>query len=227
MSFAYVVTWLTLWYRVGVFAFLIGYGVLDIHFFTYINYTLVTLAYALWLYFMRRDFTYTMFSNYVLPMIWGTTLTVAVVIVVIVDMNEDIFLRSSKYNGGTRSIGKLHTGDFFVHFAPVFDLLLNIVVQMPYLKAHFQSEFRQMNLYDRIIQIVHFMFSPIVILVIYMLNFDFHKNYPTSLPPAATITLVVFVSLCIQAFLLVALVTGEHDPKKTDLTPIHKWTKYL
>lgn len=225
MTYGYVLSAVILQYRAVVLSLLIAWSVYDARFLTYINYALLTLGIAGFIFSMRQSGYFQAFSLYVLPPVYGLTIYIFFAIVVIVQLNDNVLLRSSKLNGGTRDVGDLHSGDFFLHYSPAFELLLVLLFNFPYIKAAVQPQFRKWSRGQRIGWSLYALLASSAVIVFYMSSFPFLDNYPTGMPTPLLILISVVVAVLIELLLYLGLVLGEHDKSKVGQTPISKWTQ--
>jgi hypothetical protein len=216
-------------YRGGIILpLIIGFRVFDITMFTYVDYLLVTLDYVLLLYAMRQVWLFKAYVMYILPIIIGTTLSVTISIVVILQSNGGaLLLRSSTLNGGTHSLGTIHSAHFIVHFLTTIDLLLVLLFNWGFIKANYRTVYFSLSGRARAFHAGWFMLASLSILIIYMLNFNFIKNYPVHMQPWESVLLQVVISIAIGFIFWLGLVVGEHDSKKANRTPIFKWLSVL
>lgn len=225
----YWVIFAILFYRAAiVLPFLIGYRVFNIFMFTYIDYTLVTVGYALLIYSMRKPWTFTAAVFYILPIMIGTTLSVTFSIVIIIWRNGgDLLLGSTTINGGIHTLGEVHTAHFIIHFLTTVDLLVALLFNWNFIKANYRASYLAMNTLERVAHAFWFLLSALFILVIYMLNFDFVTNYPVHLAPWLSVLLQVVVSVGIASLFWLALIRGEHDIMCVNRTPMGDWVTAL
>jgi len=215
-------------YRMVLVSLLIGFRVFDPKMFTYIDYTLVSLAYLLFLYSARTVWLYQLFTLYVLPVIIGTTLSVTVSIVVILQSNGgSLLIGASTLNGGSHSLGTVHTVHTLVHFFTSVDMLLMLLFNWDFIKANYRATYMAMGNTARIAHAIWFIVGALVVLTVYMMNFNFVSNYPVHMLPWQSVLLQIVVSILIGFVFWLRLVVGEHDERKAGYTPIHKWLRYL
>jgi len=215
-------------YRSCIVSLLIGLRVFDGRMFTYLDYLLVTLNYILMLYCMRHVWLFQTFTLYSLPIMIGTTLSVTISIIIILQANGgQLLLASSPLNGGVNSLGTIHTAHSIVHFVTTIDLLLVLLFNWGFIKANYRATYLLLSQRARVGHALWFILASLGILVIYMLNFDFISNYPVAMSPWESVSLQVALSLSIGAIFWVRLVVGEHDAQKAGQTPISKWMAVL
>jgi len=223
MSYPYFLTAGIATYRLIVIVGLIVWDAFDPHYFTYINYTLVSLSLLLYMLSMRSVTLFHLASRFLIPVIYGTTLYVAIAITVIVYLNDWMLTRNSYLNGGGMSIGKLNTGNILVHYLPVIDVLLVLLMSFDYLKAAIKPFFYSLSSKRKILYALYVLLGPFAVLVLYMVNFDFAKNYPTGLATWELLLITLFVNLFTEMLLILGLLLGEHNVQKESRTPIHAW----
>ena len=192
--------------RLTVIGVLGATGGIDPTFFTYQNFMIDTvwlllLSQAIW---SRRGFE--LWTLIVLPLYWGATVFVALAIVVIVYLNDGIFMKTALENGGRHTVGQIHAGDWILHQWPWAEALLVLVLLWGEFSAAFQNFFYRssLNAGERTLYVLAFLAEPLLMLGFYMLNFDFLANYPTSVSHAGVIALVIVLGLLVQSGLLLA-----------------------
>lgn len=223
MTYGYWVPSAVLIFRSIVLAGLIGWRILDLHFFTYINYTLLTFLILLLIYSMREPGWFKLYAVALLPIAYGVTIYIAFAIVVIVDLNAMVLLRSSKMNGGDRDIGRLNTGNFLVHTLPLLEILFIVGLNFGYFKSAVRPYFKSLSTGGRAAYTLYWMFASVIVFVFYMLNFDYSSNYPTDLSTATLLAISIPVAVFTELLLYLGLILGQHDLQKEAATPISCW----
>lgn len=186
-------------------------GSLDLAFFTYLNLTFVAFAMTLLLISMTNRAAFAVATTLLLPLIFGTTVFVMFAIVVIIQLNDGVFLKTTVYNGGERSVGTVQTGNWLIHYWTVVELLFYIWLTKRESVTAFHYVWRELGRFGRVAYVFYFMLVALGALIIYMLQVDFTVNYPTDVSVAATTGLTIGLSLLIQAFWLVLLRYSRPD----------------
>jgi len=205
-SFAYWLIFVIVCWRSIAIAYFLGSGGFDARFFTYINYTLVWLLMILLAISMTDYRLYNLFVAFVVPVIYGTTIFVAFAIVVIIQLNDSLFIKTTLYNGGTRSIGMVHTGDFLLHYMPLIEILLVLFSISNSLTVTFAEIYNSTEKWSRVAYIAYFLLCPVYILFFYMSNINFMTNYPTMINPYLIWLITFVMSTLLQALLLALLI---------------------
>jgi len=204
MSLSYWLTGAVLVFRALLLGYLLGCGSYDASFFTYINYALLTAGFAALELAMWQRTAFLAWVVLLLPILWGTTMFVAIAIVVIIQLNDGVFLRTTIYNDGTRSVATIHTGDWLLHQLPLIELLLVLFVSRTAMLHCFHVFWRDLArpLY-RTLYTIYFVVASLLVLSLYMSNINFSLNYPTSVSQGTVWALTVFLALAVNSLLFV------------------------
>lgn len=208
MALAYWVVAFFLTLRSLSLGYLLGSATFDATFFTYINYGVLTLAMALLLLSMWNVTAYELWTTLLLPVVWVTTVFVALAIVVIVQLNDGVFLKTTTQNNGTNSVATIHTGDWLLHQFPFVEMLVILLLLRPTLVIIFHNFWRQFSTAGKVAYTIYFHTAGLLVLSFYMINIDYSVNYPTSISSAAiwglTIGLSLFVGFLLFGFLYIS-----------------------
>jgi hypothetical protein len=188
--------------RSVVLGYLIGAEVFDARFFTYLNYLLLTFGFLLLVISARRT---RLWCLYVLPPLWGTTVFVALAIVVIIQLNDGVFLRTTVFNNGDRSVAGVHTGDWLLHQLPFIEILLVLLALRSQVTASFRSLWAGASVLVKVLYTLYFHTAALALLSFYMVNIDFRSNYPTPISSTAVWLLTVGLALAVEAILFLLL----------------------
>lgn len=201
MALAYWVVAFFLTLRSVALGFLLGSSTFDATFFTYINYAVLTLAMALLLLSMWSITAYELWVALVLPIVWVTTAFVALAIVIIVQLNDGVFLKTTQQNNGTNSVATIHTGDWILHQFPLVEILVIVLLLRPTLVVIFHNFWRQFSTAGKVAYTIYFHIAGLLLLAFYMTNVNYSANYPTDLSAAGIWGLTVGLSLLVGMFL--------------------------
>jgi len=201
MAYTYWIISFIFIYRSLFLSYFISTSIYDARFFTYFNYTFVTTSLALLILSMWNMNSYKLYVLFLLPLTYGTVIFVAFAIVVIVELNDWVFLKTSTFNGGTKTIGLIHTGDFIIHYLPLFEILLVLLLLDRSAVPIFKNFYASLRPSSKVYYTIYFLLSSLFLILLYMINMDFASNYPTSLPIASTIALVVVMAILFQSLL--------------------------
>ena len=188
-----------------IFGGLVFVNAVDPSFFTYQNYMMNTLWFLLLVLSLFQKWTFQLWCLLILPLYWGTTAFVGIAISPIIFLNDTIESRGSILNGGTRTLGQLYFGDNIVHQYPLTEVLLVFFLLNRYIQAHFRNFFISTYGLGFAFYSLYLMLSPLVVLLFYMLNFDFLGNYPTPISETGTVLAVIGLTLFLQAILFLIL----------------------
>ena len=185
---------LVLWMG-AMLAYFVAQEIFDPRFFTYFNYMLGFAFYnVLYLSFFDVPL-FEVVTVFLLPIYFTTTLFVFFAIVVIVQLNDWVFVRTTFLGGTNRTIGKNHTGDWIVHYFPAFCLLLVLLFIKSYFMQFISNYWSRLRSAGKVFYIFYLLLTPLTVLLLYMSTMPFDQNYPTKLSDTATITLVIGMSL--------------------------------
>lgn len=185
--------------------YLMGQGIYDPSFFTYFSYTLLYAFYlvALFSYTSPRSMQF-VYSFFFIPM-FGITSFVAFAIVVIVQCNDWVYLRTTILGGTTRAIGDVHTGDFVLHYLPLIGFLLYAALHSRYIGLSIHNLWHTLRTGEKMAYVFYLSLAPLLVLGFYMTVMPFDKNYPTMLSNWLIAVLVSVLSLSIQAIIILVV----------------------
>jgi len=218
MSFySYWITYAILIFRSIVLGYFLGDRSFDVKFFTYINYALGTFLLVMLLLSMWDVKYYSLYIIFIIPIFYGTTIFISFAIIVIIQLNDNVFLKTTVDNGGTRSIGTIHTGDFILHQLPLFEVVLILFLIKDSMLNSFGQFYYSLRSYGKTLYTAYFLLISTFILFVYMINIDFVSNYPTNLDLIYIILLTVSMAIFTELLLFLALVFGSKDKKTSNL----------
>ena len=155
-------------------------------------------AYTLWSFTMLTIFacclavaviveqlTLTLVTLWMLPIVLGNVVTVAIAIIIILQNNIQLFLDDTKCDVPPplhpTSMALKHTGDWLLHGWPVFGMLLLLIAGMDYFgRLVIVHSLALMGSIKQWIYFIYWFVAPLVPLIIYDIAFDVDKKYPTS-----------------------------------------------
>ena len=168
--------------QIGILVALFVTGHFDGSMFTYWQYLGITpfyaiLAIALWC--ERGLLTFVVL--FLLPLFLGSTLLVAVAIVIIIQQNSAVF---SAGGGADVALSLIHTGDWVLHQLPLVEILMLIGFGLLfYIRQIIATEMSQMRTGEgRAGYVLYFVFVPLLPFAIYCSIFDPNDHYPTGIP---------------------------------------------
>jgi hypothetical protein len=168
--------------QIGILVVLFVTGHFDGTMFTYWQYLGITpfyaiLAAALWI--ERGLLTFTMM--FLLPLFLGSTMLVAVAIVLIIQQNSAIFTSGG---GPDVALSLIHTGDWILHQLPLVEIqfLLGGGLHM-YARLIIAAGMSQMQTGEgRAAYVLYFVMVPLIPFAVYCSIFDAEQHYPTGIP---------------------------------------------
>lgn len=209
---------------------LIGQGIYDPSFFTYFTYTITYIFYVVaFLSYSSLSGMQFVYTFLLIPML-GVVAFVCFAIVIIVQCNDWVLVRTTILGGTTRKIGDVHTGDFILHYLPFIAFCLYVLVNHLYIGLSFDGFWRSLQKSEKIGYIIYLMTAPLIVLWFYMVNMPFDKNYPTMLSEPIIIILTATLSFFLQAVILLIVFFVLRPPiynRHKLLTPTgkvrHQW----
>lgn len=193
-------------FRLFVIIWLIANRVFDPLFFTYLNYLVFTLSMIFLLaafLFVNRE----MFQFYVLfifPIVFGTALFVAITIVIMILLNDEIFLARTVFRGGVRTIAAAHSGDWLLHQVPAIEVIIVAACITNYARNIMRKTREAWGGFRSIrygIYLFFFFTAPAWPLVLYIAVFPFNRNYPVGMNVAVSIFLMLGTTTLISGVL--------------------------
>jgi hypothetical protein len=188
-------------YRVIILAYFISSDGLDLKFFTYINYTLVTMSFMALLLSSWSYVYYSIYCLFIWPITFGVTLFVSIAIVIIIQLNDKLFIKSTTENGGHHTIGLVHTADFFIHQLPALEVAIIAICLIRTSSIIFNNFVKKMNKIQKAFYSIYFLCCSLFLLGLYMITMDFGKNYPTKLPNYLIYLIVICSSIFLNSLL--------------------------
>jgi len=219
MKLAYWIPVTILLFRGVVLGYFLGSESFDAKFFTYLNYVFGAFCYLLLIISQWNLVGYSAWVLFLLPLIWGTILFVSFAIIVIVQLNDGVFLKTTVDNDGLRQVGEVHTGDWLLHQLPVFEILLILLLLWPTASVIFRNFWGTLSKAQHWAYSLYFLLAPLLVLAFYMINVDFDSNYPTKMNHAATVALVIVLALLTQ-LLLYAIFRNADPATQCSHTPV-------
>jgi len=187
--------------------YFVAADIFDPRFFTYFNYALGFAFYNLLYVSFFSVELFGFVSLYIMPVYLNITAFVFIAIVVIVALNDNVFIRATVLGGTNRTIGETHTGDWIVHYLPLVMLILVLLSIQAYYLEFVETFWKYAGRNLKIFYIFYVFLTPLSILLVYMLTMPFDKNYPTTLATWELFLLVIGMSLVIQAIFLAFILT--------------------
>lgn len=181
------------------------FQIIDPSYFTYQNFLLSTALLFLYAVMLWSQWSRKLFFYLALPVYWGTPIFVAIAIVVILQLNGLLMMRTLDIFGGPNEIGHIHTADTLIHQWPWVEVVLFTWFNWAAITATFTLGFAATTTLGKVLYSLYILLVPLGILLFYMLNFDFLGNYPTGLPTWALMGAVVVTAILVQALLYVII----------------------
>jgi hypothetical protein len=186
-------------FRAFVLSYFLATLGLDLHFLTYISYTLVTGFYILALAFSNDLVILSYILLFFLPLVFSLILFIDVAIIIIVQLNDWVFTKSTVIYKGTRTVGDVHTGDWLLHYLPAIEILLLVAFYSDLLRLAYAQYAKITSKGELLIYKFYIHLVGVVIILIYCVTMNFQQNYPIN---GALSTAVVIVISCAVAVLV-------------------------
>ena len=189
---------------------IIVFDVIDLTFFTYINYLLTQLSFIILALietkmiakkYITKSFRF--YALFILPITFGLTTFVAITIIIIVGLNSDMLMKSSQYNNGPNALSQIYVTDKIIHPIPLIELLIILLFYFRDVRYVFNVDIKNNDTLDKLSKTLYWLYfflSPLFIVIMYMINVDFIGNYPVPVNSALVILIVIGSSIFIQLF---------------------------
>lgn len=174
---------ITLALRAGLLVALIVTGAYDLTFYTYINLTLVVLLSPLGIIGLFFEPLQRFYMRWVFPVLVQSTLFVSVAITAIVQLNSSVYMVHAKSLGGDVDDGTLHSGDYLVHQFTAIIILVDLIVQHHFARAHVRSLWLCASRCFRAFYTLYILFGAIVPIGLYAMIENWSERYPVPVSP--------------------------------------------
>ncbi len=150
---------------------------------------------------------------FIIPTIGVTVTLVSIVITVLIFANDSIYINKKLLESGGVTIAEIHTGDWLFHQYTLIVYLIIIYLLKESIYSDFHNFFlreKNFNIFDlnrknylktkteiRSYYLILVSF-PIIIIVLYMLIFDFQKQYPTDILEVVSWVLIILLILLLS-----------------------------
>lgn len=218
MDYRIWVLFVITFFRCGVLSFFVAQETLDLRYLTYINYTLVTVFYLLILSLAGELEKMSAALLALLPLAFNLCFFIGVAIVIIVQLNDWIFMRTTVVYGGPRLVGDVHTGDWVLHQLPVVEILVVMVLYIN--EVNEQFHYLKTEVFTKLGTVIYYCYavaSGALVVALYFATEDFNKNYPTGTSlgsNAVKITLSLLVCLLVGGVFLLFVSRPVSEERK-------------
>lgn len=202
-SLLVVVTTVLTLYNIALVIAMLCLGVVHFNRYTYWNYFGQAFFYfVLWIAIVfKSSYLFTILTLYALPVVFGSVFFVQFFIILVLQLdNGELFASATTLDGGTASVGTVHTFDYVVHTSPVISLMALLVsgylVEVRATVDAVQKKLGERG--ERIMFFVHYLATPFLPLTLYCSIFNPFHEYPTHASP----WLVFFIALLVFILLL-------------------------
>lgn len=201
--------------RVAILVGLLVSGSFDPTYFTYITFGGVTALLTVGVVGLWVPRVMTFYARWVMPLLFQQTLLVALLIVLIVHLNGDIFASHAIPYGGTYSMSELHTGDWVVHQYPAIDMLLVLLATHHVVRHSVRTLWRELassssSSWARALYALYVVLGVMVPLAIYALVVPWQDKYPTPLNNVLGWLIIVALAALIGTLYLLFMLS-VHD----------------
>jgi hypothetical protein len=216
-----VTTVVALYRTIFVIVMTIG-GAVHTNRYTYWNYIGTTIFYdILWIaYVSNKTNLFKVLTIFVLPIVFGSVFFVCLYIILILQLDEgQLFISATYIDGGTLSVGTVHTFDNIIHTFPVLDFL--VILVSGYIKeARFIMTTFSRSLssrFERITFVAYFFLGPLLPFSLYCIFFNPFEEYPTDVDDLVplVIGLLIYNLIALWVYTLLTTQTYGHFKKKT------------
>jgi len=197
-------------YRSIILAIIIIEGILHTNKFTYWNYVLqwfFDLAYLLATFTEGRFLVF--LTLYFLPMVFGSTILVSILIVIIIQRNDWEYIESTIFGIGEYKVGDIHSADWVVHVAPLVARFVILYLGQQAISHAIISnlfENRRERLFSGTwksstkfrLYLVWWVFSPLLPLLVFTIFYDPLKEYPTDFTVLQALAIVLAINTVAQ-----------------------------
>lgn len=185
-------------------------GVFDITYYTYASLLGITCFLAIGLVGLFVEPVMRFYSIYIFPILLQSSVLVAFLIVIVVQLNSAIFTSHLVGMGGTLSAGTLHTGDFMAHFWTCIDQLITLIAIHHLVRRYIREYWFESSTLRRVLYVLFTLLGVLIPLGLYMVAEDWQARYPVPINPVLSVLLVALLGAVIGAvFFMFAIST--HD----------------
>ena len=216
-----VVTTIIAAYRTLFVVIMAIYGAIHTNRYTYWNYIGTTIFYdLLWIaYVSNRTNLFRAITIFVFPIVFGSVFFVCMYIILILQLDQgQLFISATYIDGGTMSVGTVHTMDNIIHTFPVIDFLVVLVsgyikesrgILVSFHKSLFET-------FDKIVFAGYFFFGPLLPFALYCIFFNPFREYPTDVNDIVpmSIGIVIYSFIMFWVYKVLTTETYGHFTKK-------------
>lgn len=210
-------------YRTLLLIFIIVERILHTNKFTYWNYVFQWLFDFVYLFATFTEGRFLMFLTiYFLPMVFGSTILVSILIVIIIQRNDWEYIEATIFGIGEFKVGDIHTADWIVHVAPLIErfvllylgqLTISRTIISNLLETRSETLFgcRWHIFYLKFkIYLVLWILSPTFPLILFSIFYDPLKEYPTGFNFIQAIVIVLFTDIIAQSFTFLGITASNN-----------------
>jgi len=210
--FALIVLYIVLCLLSAVLAYLLAAEIYDPRFFTYFNYFFGWLFYNLLFISAFVPVLWEVVCLLVLPVYFNTVNFVFFAIIIIVKLNDWVWVRDTIFGGTSLTIGDIHTGDFLVHDLPAYTFLAIFLIHIFEYVTTFRLFWKPASFWYKLVYVLYVFLAPLAVLILYMLTMPFGNNYPTGLSTPAVTSLVIALSVFFTIIFLAGTISVIDNP---------------
>lgn len=211
-------------FRLTVIIWLFAIAAFDPLFYTYQAYLLFTGAMAYLLISWTNRALFRFFVMFIFPVVFGVVLFIGIAIIVMVFLNDEIFLTRTVFRGGTRTIAVAHSGDWLLHQLPVIEVIIVTVCITRYARIAMRNvRAAWRGTFGYWLYLFFFFTASVWPLVLYVALFPFQQNYPMSLSITVCVVLMIVISIAIGVLLwLIWMLPNQHEEAEIELRRVRK-----
>jgi len=196
-------------------------GAIHTNRYTYWNYIGTTIFYDLLLiaYLSNKTNLLKGLTIFIFPIVFGSVFFVSMYIILILQLDEgELFISATYIDGGTLSVGTVHTLDNVVHNFPVLDFL--VILVSGYIKESrtilISFHKRLSERFEKNIFAAYFFLGPLLPFSLYCIFFNPFQEYPTDVNDFIPMTfgVIIYCLIVTWAYSLMTTQTYGHFKKK-------------
>lgn len=218
-------------YKALIIGLLIALDIINLTFFTYINYILTTISFLILaiietkIISKKKKLTksFRFYTLFIFPVTFGLTAFVSLAILFIIGLNSSFLTKLSESGDGS-DLSSIYIKDKIIHSFPFIEIIILLLFKFKSFKLVFTRDIKFNKMLDGQLKFfywLYFISSPLFILGLYMLTIDFINKYPVPVNNLLLISMVIISSILIQLFLFLLLwpfsavyKNGNYDEEK-------------
>jgi hypothetical protein len=190
----------------AVFSFFLAKEDLDLRYLTYINYTMLTSFFIFLLFVSKKENALSLTMATLFSIEFNLAVFIGIAIVLIVQLNDWVFTRTTVVHMGPRKVGDVHTGDWILHQFTVVTIFVVFLMYMKEARKGFGLIRKNATRFGLVLYYIFLISFPSLIILLYFVTEDTSRNYPVdSLSNWVTLVLSLILSNLIGGFFVLLL----------------------